>query len=57
MMLKDEGMKLPERSLQIIAGAGALMEERTTEGRIVLGRCLKDGCYEIAGIVQRSLRD
>jgi len=40
LMLRDEGMKLPPKSLEIAAGPSPLLEERSTEGRILLGRCL-----------------
>ena len=40
MMLRDEGVKLPPRSLEIVAGPNPILEERTTGGRLFLGRCL-----------------
>ena len=40
MMLKDEGLALSDKALQLVAGPASLLEERTTEGRILLGRCL-----------------
>jgi len=42
MMLRDEGFELPAKSLQIVAGANPVLAERTTEGRLFLGRCLKN---------------
>lgn len=49
MMLKDEGVGLPPRTLEIVAGLNPVLEERSTEGRLFLGRCLashgRDGGY------------
>jgi len=65
MMLKDEGMKLPDKSLEIVAGTNPLLEERTTEGRIILGRCLREvgrpeervsGCPPAASFIVEAVR-
>jgi hypothetical protein len=65
MMLKDEGFELPERSLQIVMGANPSFEERAAEGRLFLGRCLKDmgatgervgGCPPAASFVVEAVK-
>lgn len=65
MMLKDEGFTLPERSLQIVLGPNPSTEERTTEGRLFLGRCLSNmgtngervgGCPPAASFVVEAVK-
>jgi uncharacterized protein (DUF362 family) len=65
MMLRDEGFALPERSLQLVAGPDPLLEERSTEGRLFLGRCLKDkaadgehvtGCPPAASFIVEAVK-
>jgi uncharacterized protein (DUF362 family) len=52
VMLREEGLKLGPKSLELVAGASAVLEERTTEKRLLLGRCLAQtpgGDEKVAG--------
>lgn len=65
MMLRDEGVKLPARSLEIVAGPNPALEERSTEGRILMGKCLSgitadgdkvSGCPPAASFVVEAVK-
>lgn len=65
MMLRDEGVKLPPRSLEIVAGPNPMLEERSTEGRILMGKCLAgvtadgdkvSGCPPAASFVVEAVK-